>query len=355
MDELGSLRNKIDELDREILALLNRRAEIAIEIGRQKTGTDITYFAPSREKEVLQNVLGGNRGPLPEPAIRSIFGEIVSASRSLEQPLTIAYWGPPATFTHMAATQRFGSSSHYVPYPTISAVFAEVEKENAHYGVVPIENSTEGIVNNTLDMFLETRLKICSEIYVPISHCLVSREQSMAAVTRIYSIGQAAAQCRTWLRQNLPAVPIMPAETTSKAAEMAKAEAGAGAIASRFAAEHHDLNVLAERIEDNPRNRTRFLVIGSAKCDPTGQDKTSIMFSVPHKAGALFRALAVLEKYNVNMTMIESRPTPFTAWEYVFFIDVQGQETDPHIESTLKDLRDVTLFTTVLGSYPESQ
>lgn len=169
MDGLDNLRKKIDELDREILALLSKRAELAIEIGRLKEGTDVTYFSPAREKEVLANVLEGNKGPLPEAAIRNIFGEIVSASRSLEQPLTIAYWGPPATFTHMASVQRFGSSSRHVAHPSINAVFAEVEKGNAHYGVVPIENSTEGIVNNTLDMFLESRLKICSEIYVPIS------------------------------------------------------------------------------------------------------------------------------------------------------------------------------------------
>ena len=353
MEELDKIREQIDGIDLRILDLLSERARLAIEIGRLKSGTDVTFFAPSREKAVFDNVIKANKGPLPDGAVHAIFTEIISAARNLEQPLTIAYWGPPATYTHMAAVQRFGASSQYIPHPSINAVFTEVEKGNAHYGVVPIENSTEGVVNNTLDMFLESRLKIVSEIFVSISHCLLSSETSLDAVKRIYTLGQPLAQSRTWIRQNLPNAEILPATNSSTAAEMAKEEPGSAAIASRFAADHYGLNILAERIEDNPRNRTRFLVIGAARCDRTGQDKTSIMFSVPHKPGTLYRALAAMEKHGISMTMIESRPTPFTSWEYIFFIDILGHETDTPIEAALRDLRELTLFTTVLGSYPE--
>ncbi len=353
--DLHDLRKEIDQIDSEILDLLNRRARIALEIGKRKAKEQKSFFAPARERDVLNRLTTANKGPLPDAALRAIYREIISASRALEKPVTVAYWGPIATNAHIASIQKFGSSSTFVPTDTIPDVFGEVERQKAEYGVVPIENSTEGVVNHTLDTFLTSNLKICSETYLPITHNLLSRADELSSIKRVYSNPTAAAQCRNWLRAHLPNVGIADVSTTAKAAQISAEEPDSAAIGTTLAAEVYGLNLIAEHIEDNAQNRTRFLVVGYNEPPPSGKDKTSIMFSVPHKAGSLFRAISAFEKFKVNMTMIESRPTKLTPWEYVFFIDCQGHVTEEPVRKALEALEHHTLFLTVLGSYPEAE
>ena len=353
--EIRDLRQEIDQVDHQILELLNKRARIAKEIGMYKQRTTKSFFIPERESQVYSKLSAANKGPLPDKSLQAIYREIISASRALEKPLTIAYWGPPATNTHMASIRKFGSSCDFIPLDAIPDVFGEVEREHADYGVVPIENSTEGVINHTLDTFLASKLKICSEVYLPITHNLLSKADDLSQVKRIYAIPTATAQCRSWLRENLQDVEIMDVSTTAKGAQLCASEPASAAIGTALAAEVYDLNLLAEHIEDNPQNRTRFLVIGFNEPAPSGKDKTSIMFSVQHKAGSLYRAMSVFEKYDINLTMIESRPTKLTPWEYVFFIDCQGHIKDQPIQKALASLQEHTLFVTVLGSYPEAE
>jgi len=353
--DLQELRKEIDRIDKQILELLNRRAQTALDIGKRKAKANKSFFAPAREKEVLNKLAAANNGPLPNAALRAIYREIISASRALEKPVTVAYWGPPATNAHIASIQKFGSSSTFVPMDTIPDIFSEVERQKADYGVVPIENSTEGVVNHTLDTFLTSDLKICSETYLPITHNLLSQADELSDIKQVYSIPTAAAQCRNWLRAHLPNVELVDVSTTARAAQICAEEANSAAIGTSLAAEVYCLNLIAEHIEDNPQNRTRFLIVGYNEPPPSGKDKTSIMFSVPHKAGSLFRAISAFEKFSVNMTMIESRPTKLTPWEYVFFIDCQGHATDEPVQNALETLREHTLFVTVLGSYPEAE
>ena len=352
---INELRKEIDGIDQRLVELLNKRAEVALEIGRHKQQTKKSFFAPERERQVMTRVTTLNKGPMPNTALSAIYREIISASRALEQPVTIAYWGPPATNTHMASILKFGSSCNFIPTDTIPDVFSEVERQRAGYGVVPIENSTEGVINHTLDTFLESNLKICSEVYLPITHNLLSKAGSLDEIKRVYSIPTAAAQCRNWLRANLPNVEIVDVSTTAKGAQLCADEPTSAAIATTLAAEVYGLNLVAEHIEDNPQNRTRFLVVGFNEPSPCGKDKTSIMFSVSHKAGSLFRAMSAFEKYDINLTMIESRPTKLTPWEYVFFMDCQGHIKDASVQKALTALQEHALFVTVLGSYPEAE
>jgi chorismate mutase / prephenate dehydratase len=356
--DIQSLREQIDALDREIVTRLNRRAELARQIGALKADQEVEAFDPAREQEVIARVWAANAGPLPDRALESIYREIVSSCRALEKPLSIAYWGPPASNTHVASLARFGRQARYAACDSIAAVFADVEKETADYGVVPVENSTEGIVSYTLDMFLESDLKICAELYVQISHNLLSSCASLDEVTRIYTMPQATAQCRRWLDRHAGEIERRDVTTTARAAELAAGEPGAAAIANSAAAEQYGLRILAERIEDNPRNRTRFLVLGRTASPPTGRDKTSLLFSVRHEAGELIRALAAFEKHDLNLTLIESRPTKQNPWEYVFFVDVAGHvddPTNPAVRRALELFRERTLFVKLLGSYPESE
>lgn len=353
--DIHELRQEIDTIDRQVLELLNRRASIAKEIGMQKQRTKNNFFIPERESQVFSKLVDANKGPLPNASLKAIYREIISAARSLERPMTIAYWGPHATNTHMASIRKFGSSCDFVPTATIPDVFNEVERERADYGVVPIENSTEGVINHTLDTFLTSKLRICSEIYLPITHYLLSKASDLSEIKRVYSIPTAAAQCREWLRGHLPNVEIVDVSTTAKGAQICTDEPASAAIGTSLAAEVYDLNVVAEHIEDNPQNRTRFLIVGFNEPAPSGKDKTSIMFSVQHKAGSLFHAMSVFDKYDINLTMIESRPTKLTPWEYVFFMDCQGHVKDLPMQKALAALREQTLFVTVLGSYPEAE
>ncbi len=353
--DINDLREEIDHIDRQVLELLNKRARCAREIGMLKQRTKKTFFAPEREKQVFSKLTEANKGPLPNSAIRAIYREIISAARALEDPMTIAYWGPPATNTHMAGIRKFGSACDFVPMDTIPDVFGEVEKDRAAYGIVPIENSTEGVINHTLDTFLTSNLKICSEIYLPITHNLLSLADNLSEIKRVYSIPTAAAQCRGWLHENLPNVEIVDVSTTAKGAQLCTEEPASAAIGTSLAAEVYNLNLVAEHIEDNPQNRTRFLIVGDNEPGPSGKDKTSIMFSVQHKSGSLFRAMSVFEKYDINLIMIESRPTKLTPWEYVFFIDIQGHVKDQPVQKALAALNEYTLFVTILGSYPEAE
>jgi chorismate mutase/prephenate dehydratase len=269
--------------------------------------------------------------------------------------LSIAYLGPAGTFSHQAALAKFGTSSELKPVDTIPDVFAEVERRNANYGVVPVENSTEGVVPYTLDMFSQTKLKVCAEVFVPVVHNLATKAETMKDVKRLYAHPQAFAQSRGWIREHLPKIEVVDVTSNSKAAQMAAVDSEGAAITTDIASELYKVPLVAQHIEDSPHNRTRFLVIGENEPKPSGKDKTSIFFSVRHKAGALLRALAAFDAHNINLTMIESRPTKQMPWEYVFFIDFQGHVKEDHVGHALRMLEEQSLFVTVLGSYPEAE
>lgn len=352
---IEDLRHKIDEIDDEVLRLLSRRAEYAQEVGRSKEKTATRFFAPERERLIFERLRDRNDGPLPDAAVQAIYREIISASRALEAPVKVSYLGPAGTFSHRAALSRFGTSSELKPVDTIPDVFSEVERGAADYGIVPVENSTEGVVPYTLDMFSKTALKVCAEVFVPVHHHLATRAESLKAVKRLYSHPQSSAQSRAWLRDNLPKVEVVEVSSNSKSAQMAAVDSEGAAITTDIAAELYKVPVVAQHIEDSPHNRTRFLVIGQNEPKPSGKDKTSIFFSVQHKAGALLRALAAFDAHSLNLTMIESRPTKQMPWEYVFFIDFQGHRSEERVAHALKMLEEQSLFVTVLGSYPEAE
>ena len=350
--KLDDLRRKIDEIDEKLVELLSQRAELAKKAAALK-GERV--FDASREEEIIRHILSLNKGPISDEELTYLFREIISICRRLEKPLRVAYWGPEGTFTHLAALRRFGSSADYVSCERLEDVFEEVLKGGADLGVVPVENSTEGVVARTLDMFLEMEeLKICGELVIPIRHLLLSPADSIKKIKRVYSVPQALGQCRRWLRENLPNVEIIETSTSAKAAQMCKEDPEGAAIGSEAAKEIYGLNTLFEGIEDVPGNSTRFLVIGKEEAAPTGRDKTTIIFAVKHRAGALYRALAAFDKYDVNLTMLESRPSRRTSWEYVFFADFQGHIKEERIKKALDKLAEEALFIKVLGSYPEA-
>ncbi|MCC6444854.1 MAG: prephenate dehydratase [Armatimonadetes bacterium] len=351
---VDSLRELIDDIDREIVTLLNERARLAQEIGKHKASGNASVFVPEREHQVMRKVLAASEGPLSGEALAAIYREIISASRALERVLRIVFWGPLYTFSHEASLSQFGASSEHVPVPTIEDIFFEVEHGRADFGIVPVENSTAGTIGPTLDMFVQSPLKVCAELYLNISHYLVSKSEGLQGIKKVYSGQQPAAQCRNWLAQHLPGIELVEVSTTARAAELSLSGPEAAAITGGLAARYYNLNILAEHIEDNPRNKTRFFVIGNKECESTGQDKTSLLFSVAHRPGSLFRAMAAFELYNVNLTLIESRPTKQMPWEYVFFVDFQGHQRDDAIAKALASLSKDCLFVRVLGSYPEA-
>ena len=353
---LEELRLQIDAVDEEIVRLLNRRAEISLAVGQAKSANpNARYFAPERERDVVAHLLEmHDNGALPKEGLLAIYREIISASIALQKPMSVAYWGPSGTFTEMAAQQRFGSSALYHDCRGIADVFGEVERERADYGVVPVENSTEGVVPYTLDMFHETALKICAEIYVTIVQNLLTHATSLDKIKRLYVGPQPLAQCRRWLDTHLSDVEIIEVMPTSKSAERAAADPEGAAIVARRASEVYGVPLLFEGIEDNPHNRTRFLVIGRNEPPPTGRDKTSLLFAVKNEPGSLSRALRVFEDHNINLTMIASRPAKNVAWEYVQFVDLQGHVQDETVKLALAALRPFTIYIHVLGSYPEA-
>jgi len=350
--EINRLRRKIDKLDERILSLLNERARLSLEIGRAKSKRGVSIYVPDREKSIYKKLVGRNKGPLSNRTLLAVYREIMSGSLALEKPLKIAFFGPQATFTHIAALKKFGESLDYLECKSISEVFTEVERGRADYGVVPIENSTEGAVNHTLDMFVDSDLKICSEVYLPIEHHLLSKLRKMSSIKKVYSHEQVLAQCRMWLETNLPNATLVPVTSTTAAALQATMGHNRAAIASSLAAERYKLRILARSIQDSAHNITRFLVIGKHEVRPTGHDKTSLVFTMKDRSGALHDMLVPFKRNNINLTKIESRPSKKKAWKYYFYVDLEGHHDDAKVKKAIKALEGKCLFLKVLGSYP---
>jgi len=353
MEKLDELRQEIDEIDDKILELLNQRAKLVIEIGHIKKSQNAPLYVPSREKKIYERLRAINPGPFPNDALRNVFREIISASLSLEEVQKVAYLGPDGTFTHLAAIKHFGLSVKPIPCRSIPEVFEDVEKRRCDYGVVPIENSLEGVVNHTLDMFSQSNLKICGEIFLEVAHHLMNKTGRLEDVKRIYSHPHAIAQCRKWLSENLPNIPIIEVESTAKAAEIASTDETIAAISSEMAELKYNLKIIYRNIEDMSNNFTRFLVIGNFEPEPTGNDKTSILFSVTHRAGSLFQALRIFAEEEINMTKIESRPSKLKAWEYIFYVDIDGHAKSGKIKKALEKFSESVSFMKILGSYPK--
>ncbi|WAC06843.1 MAG: prephenate dehydratase [Thermodesulfobacteriota bacterium] len=352
---LKDLRKKINQTDEQILNLISARARFAKEIGMFKKKYKIEPYSANREKIIHQRLEKLNHGPLSNENVRIIFGEIISACLSLEKSLKIAYLGSEATFSHQAALQQFGHSPRFIPLPTIEGVFREVEKKQCDYGVVPIENSTEGSIFRTLDMFIVTPLKICAEISLEVSLYLLSSRNRIEDIKTIYSHPQALAQCSRWLAHHLPDIPVKEASSTAQAAKKAKEDSSVGAVAGKLAAKIYDLKILKNKIEDYPKNFTRFWVISHQSPEKSGQDKTSIMFCIKHKAGSLHKIIYPFAHYGISMTKIESRPLKDSPWEYFFFVDLEGHVTDPKLKKALNEIEKMVNFLKVLGSYPRSR
>ncbi len=352
--DLQHYRREIDRIDDEILCLLNERSKNVIEIGRLKkqSDRDANLHTPAREAEIIERLTRRNPGPFPNEAIRPVYREIMSASLSLEGPQKVAYLGPRATFTHMACMQKFGSSAQYMPVTGIKDVFSEVERGRANFGVVPIENTTEGVVNHTLDMFIDSNLLIYGEILQEVSHHLLSKTGSIEDIKKIYSHPHAIAQCRNWLETNLPHVPVSEVASTARAAELCVDEPAAAAIASELAGQLYGLKVVRARIEDNMNNFTRFLILSQKPPERTGKDKTSLMLSVKDRVGALYDLLRPFASHGINMTKIESRPSRRKAWEYIFFVDIEGHVEEDRVKKALEEVKGRCLFMKILGSYP---
>lgn len=353
-EKLNELRERIDQIDDQILELLNRRAEVVKEVGRTKVNSSQEFYVPGREQAIFER-LTRNAGPFPVDGVRRVFREIISASLALEQPMKIAYLGPPATFTHQAALRQFGLSAHLVAQKSIPAVFEEVCRGRAPYGVVPVENSTEGVVSHTLDMFIRSELKINAEILLEIEHNLLSLTGRMEDVRKIVSHPQALAQCRQWLEENLPDMALVDVSSTALAAQMAAEDESVAAIAGEVAASLYGLKIVKQKIEDNPNNFTRFLVIGRNIPAPSAQDKTSVMFSVKDEPGILYRMLEPFSKRGINLSKIESRPMKKKAWEYVFFLDMDGHVQDSAVAGAIDELRSCCQELRILGSYSRSR
>jgi len=352
--DIQQYRQSIDRIDDEILKLLNERSKNVVEIGKLKkqSDTEANLHTPGREAEIVDRLMRQNQGPFPNDAIRTVYREIMSASLSLEGPQTVAYLGPRATFTHLACIQKFGESAQYVPVNSIKDVFNEVERGRANFGVVPIENSTEGVVNHTLDMFVDSSLLIYGEVLQEVSHHLLSKADRSEDIKKIYSHPHAIAQCRNWLETNLPHVPLSEVPSTARAAELCVDDLSGAAIASELAGQLYGLKVLKARIEDNINNFTRFLVLSQKPSERTGKDKTSVMLSVKDKVGALYELLRPFASHGINMTKIESRPSRRKAWEYIFFVDIEGHLEEDRVKKALEEVKGRCLFLKVLGSYP---
>jgi len=350
--DLGDWRSRISELDNQILKLLNQRAEAALQIGDLKRRQDAPSYVPEREASILNRLVAANAGPLPADAVLAVWREILSACRALEAPVTVAYLGPPATFTHQAARERFGDAVEFHPSRSIADVFEDVERARAQFGVVPIENSIEGAVNVTLDRLVDSDLKICGELTLEIGQYLLSRATELREVKRVLSHPQGLAQCRGWLAAHLPDVPVEETTSTAAAAELAAGDATVAAIASELAGRLYGVPVLRARIEDLRQNTTRFLVIGRQATRPSGRDKTSILFAMPNQPGALYRILEPFARLAINLTKIESRPAKRVPWDFVMFVDFEGHGETPLVAGALREIAERTRFLKILGSYP---
>jgi len=349
---LEKIREALRKKDLGIVTLLNERAKFALEVGKVKNENGQDVYDPARERLVYQNLAEINQGPFSNKAIQAIFREIISASRDLQGPVTVAYFGPEASFTHLAALAHFGQRARLFPQKNIAMVFEEVERARTAYGVVPIENSGEGSVKPTLNRLISTPLSIRTEIFLRISHYLLASREKLEKIKRIYSHPQAIAQCQGWLEKNLPQCTFLKVENTAQAAQKVLEDKEGAAIGSREAAQLYGLKILADRIEDYPLNTTRFLVIGKGLSEATGKDKTSILFGTPHKPGALFQALKPFTELELNLLKIESYPVPDRMWEYLFFVDFSGHQENEKVIQCLQELEKATTFIKVLGSYP---
>ncbi|QJA06203.1 prephenate dehydratase [Thermosulfurimonas marina] len=352
MKELEKLRQEIDQLDRRLLELLHRRFELAKAIGEIKRREGQGPLDLSREREVVRKLLDLNRGAFPEDSLRAVVLEIINACRQAQEPTRVAYLGPEATFSHMAALEFFGHSTEYVPLESVLDVFEEVESERARFGVVPVENSIEGTVSITLDAVSQYRVKVCGEVYVPISHHLLNQTGRKEDIRKVLSHPHALAQCRRWLRKNLPSVAVEEVASTALAARWAAVDPSVAAVASPLAARTYHLQVVAKHIEDYRGNVTRFWVIGKETPSPSGRDKTSLFFSVSDRPGALYAVLRAFAERRINLTKIESRPAKSEPWRYLFFLDCEGHVEDPGLSECLEEVRRHCLHLEWLGSYP---
>lgn len=355
--DLNAIRERIDAIDERIQDLLSERAQFAKLVGEAKHAQSVQaadFYRPEREAQILRRVIERNRGPLRNEEIVRLFREIMSVCLAQQEPMKVAYLGPEGTFSQQAVLKHFGHSVRALPLTTINEVFEEVQAAHADFGVVPVENSTEGAVNNTLDMFLTSPLKICGEVELRIHQHLMGKMQGLGRVVRVCSHQQSLAQCRQWLDENLPKAELVPVVSNAEAARRARDEEGTAAIAGEAAAEVYGLSILAPQIEDNRDNTTRFLVIGRKLFNASGQDKTTLLVTSgdTQSPGTLYRLLEPLARNNISMTRIESRPSRRKKWDYLFFIDVEGHADEPPLKHALKDLEKNSSFFKVLGSYP---
>lgn len=349
-EKLKQLREQIDRLDDELLELVNRRAALAQQIGHLKE--DGVVLRPEREAQVLQRLQDNNQGPLSNAAVAQLFTEVMSQCRALEAPLTVAYLGPEGTFTEAAALKRFGSAIQKLPCATIDDVFRAVESGVAHYGVTPVENSTEGAVGRTLDLLMHSPLQICGEVMLPIHQCLLAQQCDLSAIRIVYSHTQSFGQCQTWLNKRLANALLVHVSSNAEAARMAAENPHSAAIAGLQAAALFNLQVCEENIEDDAKNTTRFLVLGNQLVMPSGNDKTSLVLSAANRPGAVHDLLAPLAKHGVSMTKFESRPARAELWEYVFYMDIEGHQADAKVAAALAELKQAAAFMKILGSYP---
>ncbi len=356
-DRLEELRNKIDKIDEEILKLLNERAKLAKDVGHLKKKYNLPVYVPSREKAIFDRLKKINKTfgeDFPTDAIIPVFREIISACRSTEESIKVAYLGPRATFTHQASIKQFGQAVEHIPVQTIKDVFEEIVRKKADFGVVPVENTIEGIVNYTLDMLVDYPLKITGEIILEISLHLMGINPNLNEITRVYSHRHALAECREWLQENLPGAQLIEVESTAKAAEMAKDDYESVAIASEAAADIYGLHIIERKIDRHIHNYTRFLIIGREIPPPSKNDKTTFIFSLKNEVGALYKTLEPLYKHGINMTKIESRPSKKEAWDYIFFTDIEGHVQEEKVKKALEELKNITPFFKILGSYPKA-
>ncbi len=353
-DALTPWRRKIDTLDQQIIDLLNERAQAVIEIGKIKRDGGGAIYAPEREQAVLENVRRANKGPLPDACLEAIWRELMSGSFTLEKPLRVGYLGPPGSFSHLAARRKFGASIEYDNLDSIAAVFEEIARRHIDLGLVPIENSSMGGIGETLDGFLDSPAQVCAEVLINIHHNLLAN-CAPEEITRVYSKPEVFSQCRKWLSVQIRQAERLPVESSSRAAELASKEPCAAAVGSNLAAEIYGLKVQFANIEDNPNNVTRFFVIGMQSPKPTGDDKTAIMFTAEHKAGALTSVLDVFRDHGLNLTHIDKRPSRRVNWEYYFFVDFLGHVHDPHVKTALDAAGKHCLQLTVLGSFPRAR
>ncbi len=351
--DIEEIREKISDIDRRIIEILDERARYVKEIGRIKRARRLPFYSPDRETHIYRMIKEYSSGEFPEKGLKNVFREIMSASIKLEEPLTVSYLGPEATFTHQAAIERFGFSLHYMPEETIEDVFMDVEKERADFGVVPVENSIEGIVNYTLDMFVDSNVKIVSEIVVDIKHNLLSKAGTLDEIQAVYSHPNALGQCSKWIKKHLSHVDVFETTSTAKAAKIAERDSKKAAIGSLAAARIYGLRVLASGIEDKTNNVTRFLVLGNHIPGRTGFDKTSLMFSIKDRVGILYEILKPFHDRGINLTRIESRPSRQKNWSYIFYVDVDGHIEDERVSDAVNAIEDLTMFIKVLGSYPK--